>query len=59
MRLTDQLNRPILLNGENITYRLVLRPALAVEKNSNRHAILFTDKQFTNQTSDTFVEMVS
>jgi hypothetical protein len=33
MRLTDQLNRPILLNGEDITCRLVVRPALAAEKN--------------------------
>ena len=33
MRLTDQLNRPILLNGDDITYRLIIRPALAAEKN--------------------------
>lgn len=33
MALTDQLNRPILLNGENITYRVIIRPSPAANVN--------------------------
>ena len=33
MYLTDQLGRPILLNGDDIVYRVILRPAPSVKEN--------------------------